>query len=403
MQPFANPWQPEGLDLLVPVDEQVEHLLVDLGAGIAPVDELHLRHQVALVVKQHAVGVAAIAARPPDLLIPRLHRAGDLRMHDEADVLLVDSHAKGVGGQHQFARTAHEGLLHPPPGVTVEVAVVAAMRNAPLAKQRAEAVEHANEREIDDPAARAAVPGTNIEDLPDLLVVSPHLPHREREVRPLDPLVKRRHLVGGEAQLSDDVALHLRSGRGREGHRHRIPEQPAKLPQAGVVGAEVVPPLADAVRLVHGEERDSPRGDDLTKLRLAKPFRRDVEETVASGPHVGISGLTLFSGQRRVDERRIDAAGAEGIDLILHERDQRRDHDRQRGCVAGGMPLRLHHRRHLVAQRLAATGWHDDQRMPARQHVVDDRFLLPTKGVVPEDTGENVGRGHAAHREMITA
>jgi hypothetical protein len=41
--------------------------------------------------------------------------------------------------------------------------------------------------------------------------------------------------------------------------------------------------------------------------------------------------------------------------------------------------------------------------VPARQHVIDDRFLLTTKEVVPEDTGENVGRGHAAHRKMLTA
>jgi hypothetical protein len=28
--------------------------------------------------------------------------------------------------------------------------------------------------------------------------------------------------------------------------------------------------------------------------------------------------------------------------LVLHERDQRRDHDRRRGCLAGRMSLRLH-------------------------------------------------------------
>jgi hypothetical protein len=41
--------------------------------------------------------------------------------------------------------------------------------------------------------------------------------------------------------------------------------------------------------------------------------------------------------------------------------------------------------------------------VPARQHVIDDRFLLTTKEVVSEDARKNVGRGHAAHREMITA
>ena len=75
----------------------------------------------------------------------------------------------------------------------------------------------------------------------------------------------------------------------------------------------------------------------------------------------------------------------------------------QWGCVADGMPLRLHECGHLVAQRLAAAGWQDDQRVPARQHVVDDRLLLPAKAAVPKDMEKNVGRSHAAHREMITA
>jgi hypothetical protein len=41
--------------------------------------------------------------------------------------------------------------------------------------------------------------------------------------------------------------------------------------------------------------------------------------------------------------------------------------------------------------------------VPAGQHVVDDRLLLPAKAAVPEDTEKNLGRSHAAHREMITA
>ena len=40
---------------------------------------------------------------------------------------------------------------------------------------------------------------------------------------------------------------------------------------------------------------------------------------------------------------------------------------------------------------------------PNAANVIDDRFLLTTKEVVPEDARKNVGRGHAAHREMITA
>ncbi len=68
-----------------------------------------------------------------------------------------------------------------------------------------------------------------------------------------------------EAELSDDVVLDLRCGRGGEGDDRRRPEQRQPLPEHPVIRPEIVPPLRDTVRLVDGDERGSALGQHLGK------------------------------------------------------------------------------------------------------------------------------------------
>ena len=72
--------------------------------------------------------------------------------------------------------------------------------------------------------------------------------------------------------------------------------------------------------------------------------------------------------QRRVEERRAHAELAQRLHLVLHQRDQRRDHDRR---------ALAQQRRQLVAQRLAAAGGHEHQRVAAAGDVRDD--LAPAR------------------------
>lgn len=88
------------------------------------------------------------------------------------------------------------------------------------------------------------------------------------------------------------------------------------------------------------------------------------------------------------------AGRAQGVDLVLHEGDQRGDDDAGAGA---------HHGRDLVAEGLAATGGHEDDRVAAADQVVDDGFLVAAEGVVPEDGAQGgervpavVDRGLAA-------
>ena len=93
---------------------------------------------------------------------------------------------------------------------------------------------------------------------------------------------------------------------------------------------------------------------------------------------------------RRVQERGAHADGLEGVDLVLHQGDERRDDDA--GAVAD-------ERGHLVAERLAAAGRHQHEGVAAADHLVDDRAWLAAERVVAEDALQHVeGRGGATSR-----
>ncbi len=62
--------------------------------------------------------------------------------------------------------------------------------------------------------------------------------------------------------------------------------------------------------------------------------------------------------------------------LVLHQRDERRDHDGGAGAQQG---------RDLIAQRFAAAGGHQHQRVSAARHVLDDGLLGATKALKAKD------------------
>jgi hypothetical protein len=79
--------------------------------------------------------------------------------------------------------------------------------------------------------------------------------------------------------------------------------------------------------------------------------------------------------QQRVQRRRPDAAPRQVINLILHQRDERRHHDRD---------ARQQHRGQLEAERLAGSGRHHREHVAAVQHGAHERLLAGAKRRVSE-------------------
>jgi hypothetical protein len=116
------------------------------------------------------------------------------------------------------------------------------------------------------------------------------------------------------------------------------------------------------VRLVHGQQFRAKFLDDGLEAGREEPLGRDVEQAFEPAlelrDHVALLGLRLRARQ----QRRVDLLVAELLNLVLHQRDQRRDDDRQPALHDGGQ---------LVAQALARAGGHDAQHVAPAQHVLD--------------------------------
>jgi hypothetical protein len=188
--------------------------------------------------------------------------------------------------------------------------------------------------------------------------------HAVTQLRPVERADEHARIT--QAQLVEDVLPHARRRRRRVGVERHAREAFAQLGQPAILGPEIVPPLADAVRLVDGERAEILALEPLQELGLEQPFGRYEQE-----PQLARRGERAQLGARVDREIRMcsggrDAVQAQAGDLVLHQRDQRRD-DHAESVV--------HERRQLVTQRLAAAGRQHDERVAAVQRRVD-RLLL---------------------------
>src|ERR1044072_8108761 len=149
-----------------------------------------------------------------------------------------------------------------------------------------------------------------------------------------------------------------------------------------VGGAELVPPVADAVRLIDHHEAHRAAGDDAAQRALER-LGRQVEELDLAAAERGHAVAPLLERQRRVDRRGAEAEPHERVDLVLHERDERRDHEYGAGQDLG---------RNLKRERLAGTGGHDADAVATGEHRVDDAPLPGAELAIAEDGLEHLLR-----------
>jgi hypothetical protein len=213
------------------------------------------------------------------------------------------------------------------------------------------------------------------------LVRAPH--DREGEVRPIEPGRDPHRIAQPEAP--DDVGRDTRSRRGGGREDGARPDRPGDLAEAKVVGSEVVPPLAHAVGLIHDEQADLGLAEPVDKARCREPLRGDVQHVDLPPDRPLQRGAVRGPVALRVDELR---APAEALDLIHHQRDERRDDHRE---------VAIHKRRKLVAGRLAGAGRHHEEHVATMDRPLDRRALARPEIGVAEVAAQRLGervRGH---------
>ncbi len=230
-----------------------------------------------------------------------------------------------------------------------------------------------------DDAALLPVPRQNIEEL---AFQSPPRQHAVQQVRTIEGSDDLDRIA--QAQLRGDVA----ADPGRRGGRVRVHTrsgqqfpQPRELP---VFRPEVVAPLADAVRLVHGNEAHAAPGDEREEAVAAfpdQPLGRDIEETVSSFAQPLYHRAFFRRRQRAVEESGGHPVAHERIDLILHQRDERRHHQGEAGTHEGWR---------LEAERLTASRGQHHQRVAAGEHSLHRFALKRPEGRVAPIAAERV-------------
>ena len=209
-----------------------------------------------------------VAPGAAGLLVVGLDRARHGGVRDRAHVGLVDPHAEGVGGHHHLDVAAHEAPLGLGALLAPQPRVVGDDLGAERALQGPGEVLGLRPRAgVDDRRPRAVLRQGGGQ--PRALVgraAAGH--HGEREVGPIEAGGDTHRVA--QPQARDDVGGDLRRGRSGRGDE-RLRAQPARrVGETEVVGAEVVAPLRDAVRLVDDEQPDLGRAQRLGEPREEK-------------------------------------------------------------------------------------------------------------------------------------
>ena len=241
------------------------------------------------------------------------------------------------------------------------------------AEDARELLGRASRARVDDRGA-AAQRAKSLDEDPDAVLGVRDLLHVVAQVRAHHARVDD---VERPAERLADVASRLR--RRRRGHpeERRIAERLEAAPDEEVVGAEVVPPHAHAVHLVHDDEPDADVGEELDEARLPQTLRCRVDEPRVPGRHPGEARRRLLDGERGVDEGRGRGdLRRQLVHLVLHQRDQRREDERRLGTE---------HRGELVRERLPGAGRHERERVAACDRGAHDVLLPGPEGVEAEE------------------
>ena len=284
-------------------------------------DEVFDFGAVAAGIEQDAAGGQSVAACSAGFLVVAFDVLGEVGVDDEADVGLVDAHAKGDGGDDDLCLAEDEGVLVLFADLVGEAGVVGEGLDVLLFEFFGDLFAAGAGLAVDD----AFVVGVALEVVEELFDDFGFGSDVVGEVFSFEAAA----VQGGVSQgkLADDVFGDAGGGGGGERHDGDVGEAAvhagADLSEHAVLGPEVVAPLADAVCFVDGEARDFHTGEPVLAGGAHEAFGGEVDE-VEVAVDDGLLVLADFvEAKGGVDEGGGDAVGAEDVDLVLHQGDER--------------------------------------------------------------------------------
>lgn len=279
-------------------------------------------------------------------------------MHHEPQVWLVEAHTQRRGRHQRLHPVRQQILLRLQPISVLRLPRVGSHRIPALPQKRRDLLRRRHRQRVDDPRTR---------QIPQLLP-QPRQPmcrirqlqHTQPKALPVQRPPQNQSVPTPRAQLLGHIRGHPRvRGRRRGQHRHPRRQLREHRAQPTVVRPEVVPPVGNTVRLV--DHQQTSRGRKLRQHLIAKIHR--IETFRAHKENVGLTALHLpvdrFPLLRvgRVNGARMDTRPRRRLNLVTHQRQQRRDDHRRPGATpsqeSGGdeihsrltPPGALHHQR----------------------------------------------------------
>ncbi|OQA05419.1 MAG: hypothetical protein BWY66_02504 [bacterium ADurb.Bin374] len=334
-----------------------------------------------------AVSIFLVSPSPAGLLEIVFEGTWNLGVDHHPDVGLVDAHAESVRGAHHPETAGQELLLHTPLVVGGAARVKEVGLKPRCLKFLGEVfcrLAFCGEQDRATPVAEPLF--QDLDGKPDLVVsvwvrvaavlrVEPV--DMEPQILPLGRADEQVHLLAGLLpEIGADLLDHVELRRGGEaGNRRQGGGFPEHLlqerAQEQVVGPEIVAPFRQAVRLVDDDKADLPLGKGVAERAVAHLFGGDPQDVDIAEGDFFVGLRPLEDGKQAVERPDVrDAAPREGVDLVFHQRLERRYDEGQQVSLP-----RLHQRGKLVTERLAAAGRQDDEAVPAFEDRFDDILL----------------------------
>ncbi len=247
--------------------------------------------KVAFAVEQHPLAWLAIAPGATHFLIVTGKTARGVEVHNEANVGLVNAHAKGDGGHDNARLVRHKAILNR--SAALHARVVGFGGHAHLAQRKSQRFSLVARVHIDNAAARRLF--GELEYSLALLLLIVKAQRREMQVVPEDVQsnhvgrsAQRRRCAGCTARsvcgfvthILGNFIAHARWRGGRHRQRGWVAQLLARLLQEEIVRTKVMPPQTHAVGLVNHKEVQPGTAQRAQKLTLAQSLRCCINQLV---------------------------------------------------------------------------------------------------------------------------